>query len=90
MAAEFIAKPQGQEVVEGHKAEFVCSVSKDSFEVKWFRGDNEITADDKHEMRADGKKRVLIIKNCDMKDEGSYTVKIGTVRAKADLTVIGK
>ena len=32
LAAEFISRPQNQEVVEGEKAEFVCSVSKETYE----------------------------------------------------------
>lgn len=89
LAAEFIARPQNQEVVEGEKAQFVCSVSKDTYEVKWLKGDKELQSDDKYDIISEGKKRVLVVKNCELKDEGGFVVLIGTTRASADLTVLG-
>lgn len=89
LAAEFISRPQNQEVVEGEKAEFVCSVSKDTYEVKWRKGDQELQSGDKYDIISDGKKRVLVIKSCELKDEGGFVAVIGTTRASADLTVIG-
>lgn len=77
-------------MVEGEKAEFVCSVSKDTYEVKWFRGDKELQSGDKYDIVSDGTRRLLVIKKCEHQDEGSYTAFIGTVKASADLTVIGK
>lgn len=89
LAAEFIARPQSLEVVEGEKAEFVCSVSKDTYEVKWLKGDNEIVSGDKYDVVCDGKRRALIVKNCTPNDEGGYVAFIGTTKASADLFVIG-
>lgn len=68
----------------------MCSVSKDTFEVKWFKGDKELTSDDKYEIVSEGKKRVLVVKNCERKDEGGYIALIGNVKASADLAVIGR
>lgn len=76
--------------MEGEKAEFACSVSKDTYEVKWFRGDTEIEDGEKHTIISDGKRRALIVKNCDLKDEGGYVAHIGSVKASAELCVIGK
>ena len=89
LAAEFISRPQSQEVVEGEKAEFVCSVSKETYEVKWFRGDKELEAGDKYKMISDGKRRSLLIQSSERKDEGGYIVMIGSNRASVDLTVLG-
>lgn len=77
-------------MVEGEKAEFSCSVSKETYEVKWFRGDKEVEAGDKYTIVSEGKRRALIVKNCKLKDEGSYVAHIGSVKASADLYVIGK
>lgn len=77
-------------MVEGEKAEFVCSVSKDTYEVKWFRGDKEIEIGDKYAIVSEGKRRALIVKNCELKDEGGYVAVIGNVKASADLYVIGE
>lgn len=90
LAAEFIARPQSQEVVEGEKAQFVCSVSKETHEVKWFRGDKELQTGDKYELVSEGKGRALIVKNCELKDEGAFIASIDSVKASADLHVIGK
>lgn len=90
LAAEFIARPQNKEVVEGEKVEFSCSVSKETYEVKWFRGDKEVEAGDKYTIVSEGKRRALIVKNCELKDEGGYVARIGSVKASADLCVIGK
>lgn len=77
-------------MVESQKAEFTCSVSKETFEVKWLKDDKELEAGDKYQMVSDGKRRTLVIKNCELKDEGGYVVMIGATRASADLTVLGK
>uniref|UniRef100_A0A3Q3JQP7 Ig-like domain-containing protein n=1 Tax=Monopterus albus TaxID=43700 RepID=A0A3Q3JQP7_MONAL len=90
LAAEFISRPQSQEVVEGEKAEFTCSVSKETYDVKWLRDNKELEAGDKYQMVSDGKRRTLVIKDCELKDEGAYVVMIGATRASADLTVHGK
>uniref|UniRef100_A0A3Q0SV72 Uncharacterized protein n=1 Tax=Amphilophus citrinellus TaxID=61819 RepID=A0A3Q0SV72_AMPCI len=89
LAAEFITRPQNQEAVEGEKAEFSCSVSKDTYEVKWFRGDKAIETGDKYSIISEGKRRSLVVKNCELKDEGGYTAHIGTVKASADLLNTG-
>lgn len=76
--------------MEGERAEFTCSVSKETFDVKWQKDDKELEEGDKFQMVSDGKRRTLVIKNCEPKDEGGYTVLIGPNRASADLTVLGK
>ncbi|MFT7799604.1 titin-like [Arapaima gigas] len=83
-------RPQSQEVVEGDNAEFVCSVSKDTYKVKWLKTDKELEAGDKYDLIHDGKIRTLIVKNCLLKDRGPYVALIGSTKASADLSVIEK
>lgn len=90
LAAEFISRPQNQEVVEGQAAEFSCSVSKETYEVKWFHGDKKLESGDKFTIVSEGTRRVLTVKNCELKDEGGYVAHIGAIKASADLSVIGK
>lgn len=90
LAAEFISRPQNQEVVEGQTAEFTCSVSKETYEVKWFRADKELETGDKFTIQGEGKRRVLIVKNCELRDEGGYVAHIGAIKSSADLVVTGK
>lgn len=75
--------------MEGERAEFTCSVSKETYEVTWFRGDKQVESGDKYEIVSDGKRRSLIVKNCELKDDGSYVAHIGSVKTSADLFVIG-
>lgn len=77
-------------MVEGEKVEFACSVSKDTYDVKWFRGDKELASGDKYTIISEGKRRALIVKNCDLKDEGNYVAHIGAIKASASLAVIGR
>lgn len=76
--------------MEGQAAKFSCSVSKESHEVKWFHKDQELETGDKFTIVSEGKKRVLTVKNCQLKDEGGYVAHIGTIKASADLLVTGK
>lgn len=76
--------------MEGEKVEFTCSVSKETYEVKWFRDDKEVESGGKYTVVSEGKRRALILKNCELKDEGGYVAHIGSVKASADLFVIGK
>lgn len=77
-------------MVEGEKAIFTCTVSKETYEVKWLKGDKELEDGDKYQMLSDGKKRTLVIKNCELTDDGGYAVIIGVTKASADLKVLGK
>lgn len=89
LAAEFLSKPQNLEILEGEKAEFVCSISKESFEVQWKRDDKTLESGDKYDIIADGKKRILVVKDATLQDMGTYVVMVGAARAAAHLTVIG-
>lgn len=68
----------------------MCSVSKETYEVKWFRANQQVETGDKYTVVSEGKRRALIVKNCQLKDEGGYVAHIGSVKASADLSVIGK
>ncbi|CAK6974016.1 Hypothetical predicted protein [Scomber scombrus] len=87
LAAEFISKPHNQEVLEGKKAEFTCFISKENYQVRWMKDEKELEEGDKYQMISDGKRRTLIIKNCDPKDEGGYVLMIGPNGASVNLTV---
>uniref|UniRef100_A0A8C0EKB2 Titin n=1 Tax=Bubo bubo TaxID=30461 RepID=A0A8C0EKB2_BUBBB len=85
-----LTKPQNLEVLEGEKAEFFCSVSKEAITVQWLRGDTVLEAGDKYDIISDGKKRTLVVKDSILGDAGKYTVMVGEAKATARLTVIGK
>lgn len=68
----------------------MCSVSKETYEVKWFRGNQQVETGEKYTVVSEGKRRALVVKNCELRDEGGYVAHIGSVKASADLSVIGK
>lgn len=76
--------------MEGQTAEFTCGVSKETHELKWFRGDKELETGDKFTIVSEGKRRVLMVKDCQLRDEGGYVAHIGAIKASADLVVTGK
>lgn len=77
-------------MLEGEKAEFVCSVSKEAITVQWLRGDTVLEPGDKYDIISDGKKRTLVVKDSILGDTGMYTVMVGDAKATAHLAVIGK
>lgn len=77
-------------MLEGDKAEFVCSVSKEAIAVQWLRGDTVLEPGDKYDIISDGKKRTLVIKDSVLGDAGKYSIMVGESKATAKLTVIGK
>uniref|UniRef100_A0A3Q3B7I5 Uncharacterized protein n=1 Tax=Kryptolebias marmoratus TaxID=37003 RepID=A0A3Q3B7I5_KRYMA len=77
---EFAKPLQDVEVREKESARFECEVSRESAKVR-----RENTQHFKTR-----KRRALIVKNCDLKDEGGYVAHIGSVKASADLCVIEK
>uniref|UniRef100_A0A8C3KHS4 Titin n=1 Tax=Calidris pygmaea TaxID=425635 RepID=A0A8C3KHS4_9CHAR len=88
--SEFLTRPQNLEVLEGDKAEFACSVSKEAITVQWLRGDTVLEPGDKYDIISDGKRRTLVVKDSILGDAGKYTVMVGEAKATARLTVIGK
>lgn len=66
-----------------------CELSKPHAEVKWFKGDKEITMTKNVQMTADGKKRMLIIKKAEKTDLGEYTCDCGSDKTTAKLTIEG-
>lgn len=90
LAAEFLTRPQNLEVLEGDKAEFACSVSKEAITVQWLWGDTVLEPSDKYDIISDGKKRTLVVKDSVIGDAGKYSVMVGEAKATARLTVIGR
>lgn len=44
---------------------------------------------DKYNIISDGKRKMLIIKDCTLDDKGPYVALVGSTKATAELTVIG-
>lgn len=73
-------------------ATFTCQIVKDTPNIKWFRGDDEIPAEptDKTEVLKEGNRIFLKVKNATPQDIGEYAVEIEGRRYPAKLTLGGK
>lgn len=67
-----------------------CEISKANAPVKWFKDGQEISPSKNVIIKADGKKRMLILKKALKKDIGQYTCDCGTDQTSAKLNIEGK
>ncbi|ESO91795.1 hypothetical protein LOTGIDRAFT_121852 [Lottia gigantea] len=84
---EFMKKLEDVEAVEREKAIFECDVSDPEAEVSWFRDEKELKSGGKYEFIKDNLKRRLVIKNCNIKDDGKYSCKMLGQETSANLFV---
>ena len=77
-------------VVEHETATLTCEPSRVNANVRWFKGDEEIsTKDTRFKPVIDGKKLKLIITDAQLSDEGVFTCSIVDKITKATLAVEG-
>jgi titin len=67
-----------------------CEISKADAPVKWFKDGKEIKPSKNAVIKADGKKRMLILKKALKSDIGQYTCDCGTDQTSAKLDIEGK
>lgn len=67
-----------------------CEISKADAPVKWFKDGQEIKPSRNAVIKADGKKRVLILKKALKSDIGQYTCDCGTDKTSGKLEIEGK
>lgn len=88
----FVKPVRDQRVKQKGTAVFECEIAKDTPNIKWFKGDQEIPMEpnDKIEIKKVGKILTLIVKNADPDDIGEYTVEVEGQASSANLIVDGK
>lgn len=67
-----------------------CEISKADAPVKWFKDGKEIKPSKNVVIKADGKKRMLILKKALKSDIGQYTCDCGTDQTSGKLDIEGK
>lgn len=67
-----------------------CEISKADAPVKWLKDGKEITPSRNIIIKADGRKRLLILKKALKKDIGQYTCDCGTDQTSGKLNIEGK
>lgn len=85
----FTTKLHDYSVTEKDELTMVCELSKPNAEVKWFKGDQQITSSKNVVIKADGKRRMLIIKKTEKADIGEYTCDCDSDKTTAKLNIEG-
>lgn len=67
-----------------------CEISKADAPVKWFKDGKEIKPSKNAVIKADGKKRMLILKKALKSDIGQYTCDCGTDQTSGKLDIEGE
>jgi len=76
--------------MEKQEATFVCEVSKPNQTAKWQRSGVDVTSAGRIEIKVDGARHILTVKEAEKSDEAQYTVAFAEVSSAASLTVTGK
>lgn len=85
----FTTKLHDYSVTEKDELTMVCELSKPNAEVKWFKGGQQITPSKNVAIKADGKRRMLIIKKTEKADIGEYTCDCDSDKTTAKLNIEG-
>lgn len=86
----FTGKLQDYTAVEKDEVVLQCEISKADAPVKWFKDGQEIKPSKNAIIKADGKKRILILKKALKPDIGQYTCDCGTDKTSGKLNIEGK
>uniref|UniRef100_A0A4W3JK31 Ig-like domain-containing protein n=1 Tax=Callorhinchus milii TaxID=7868 RepID=A0A4W3JK31_CALMI len=88
----FVKPLRDQRVKQKETAVFQCEIAKDTPNIKWFKGEEEISAmpPSKFEIKKVGKILTLTLKNVSPEDQGEYTVEVEGQASTANLIVDGK
>lgn len=76
--------------MEKQEATFVCEVSKPNQTAKWLRNGVEVTSAGRMEIKVDGTRHVLTVKDAEKSDEAQYSVTFADLSSAASLLVTGK
>ncbi|XP_059576117.1 titin-like, partial [Alligator mississippiensis] len=81
---------ENQTVLTDVDAVFECEIKINYPEIKlsWYKGTQKLDASNKYEIRLEGDRHILRIRNCQLEDQGNFRVVCGPHIASARLTVI--
>ncbi|XP_054458971.1 obscurin [Anoplopoma fimbria] len=83
----FEEKPKDVVIMEGETATLSCTTSDFTSLVTWRRNHIPLQNGDRYEIRKEGKVNLLLIRDVDPLDTGTYTCDTGDVQSNAKLTV---
>lgn len=76
-----------QTATEKETITLLCELDDAAGEVKWFKGDQEIQSDKRVQIKEEGRKRKLIIKDAKVTDAGMYSCVSNADKTEAELIV---
>lgn len=84
---KFVKVLKHQQHVEKENITLLCELDDAGGDVKWFKGDQEITGDKRLVISKDGRKRKLVIKDCKVTDAGMYSCVTNADKTEAEIIV---
>jgi len=87
---QIVTPLQDQEVMEKQEAVFICEVSKPNQTAKWLRNGVDVIAAGRYDIKVDGTRHILTIKDAETADQAQYSVNFVDVSSAATLSVTGK
>lgn len=86
----FTQHMRNQETMEGKSITLRCELSKPEALVKWWKGQEELTGDEKYHMKTEGKTAELVIRDVLCEDAGIYSCTIGDQKISTEIKVRGR
>ncbi|XP_015183294.1 PREDICTED: twitchin isoform X5 [Polistes dominula] len=84
---KFVKVLKSQQLIEKETLTLLCELDDENGDVKWFKGDQEIVADKRVQIKADGRKRKLVIKDCKVTDAGNYSCVSNADKTEAEIII---
>ena len=84
---ELTLKMNPQSGKEGEIVSLTCICNDVQLEPKWYKGNVEIQPSEKYSFQVINGKFILVIKDVQPEDEGTYNIRVDHVEASASLTV---
>lgn len=85
----FITPLSDVKVYEKDEARFECEASRLPKTFRWLKGSQELEADDKYELVAEGTRHALVLKSVTFEDEAKYMFEAEDKRTSGKLIIEG-
>lgn len=76
--------------MEGGTAKLSCTISDSTSPVTWRHNYVPLQNSEKYELRKEGKVNLLLIRDVELLDTGTYSCDTGDTKSSAELTVTGR
>lgn len=84
---KFVKVLKHQQHIEKENITLLCELNDAAGDVKWFKGEQEITGDKRLVISKDGRKRKLVIKDAKVTDAGMYSCVTNADKTEAEIIV---